>query len=213
MQVQHAENHELMVLKQFMQKYGKILLITFAVLLIAFFGATYIQSSSGTRAANASQIFQEMMLAEMQHDSATATAKGEQLIADYSKTPYSQLSALLLAKMAVSEGNLDQAATKLLWVIDRSGSQKVAKNIATVRLATVYQAQGKIDEALALVEKEPDAAYTALYAQLRGDLYLAKGDIEKAKTSYELALSSLPPGTQAPITQMQLLDLGGKSNA
>lgn len=211
--MQQVEHSELMVIRQFIQKHGKYIVWGLLAAVILVMGFRFWNQRSINRVSNAAQIFQDMMLAEVQRDTNAATAKGEQLMAEYKGTAYSQLSALLLAKIAVQQGNLDQAAQKLRWVIDHAGSHNFALNLATVRLASVLQAQGKIDEALALVVKDPDQAYLPLFAQMRGDIYLAKGDLDKAKESYELALNNLPPGTAAPITQMQLLDLGGKANA
>jgi predicted negative regulator of RcsB-dependent stress response len=208
-----SENQQLEVLKQFWQKYNRIILLAAIVFLIVLFGGRYWQKNKVVRSQQAAQIYQEMLIAEYQGDFITATAKGGQLVADFTSTPYSQLAGLMLAKIAVSENNLDLAVEKLQWVIKHKGSKKVAANIATVRLARVLEQQGKLDEALALVAKDPDAAYIPLYAQARGDILVAKGEPALAKTAYLLALQSLPPGAQAPSLQAKLLDLGGEDNA
>lgn len=213
MQIDQTENQELILIKQFVQKYGKYILAVLLAALLIIAGTKFWQNRVQSRSAAAAQIFQDMMMAELQQNTNDATAKGEQLISDYSSTTYAPLSALLLAKIAVNAGDLDKAAERLQWVIKHRGAQKLTQNLATVRLSAVLQAQGKLDEALKLVEAEPDPAYTALYAQARGNIYAAKGDAEKAKAAYEQALRSLPPGTQAPILQMQLMDLGGDINA
>jgi predicted negative regulator of RcsB-dependent stress response len=208
-----SENQQLETLKQFWQKYNRIILITVLVFLIVMFGGRYWQKNRSVRSQLAAQIYQEMLIAEYQSDFTTATAKGGQLVADFTSTPYAQLAALMLAKIAVSENNLDLAVEKLQWVIKHKGSKKITANIATVRLARVLEQQGKLDEALALVEKDPEPAYIPLYAQARGDILVAKGEPALAKTAYLRALESLPPGAQAPSLQAKLLDLGGEDNA
>lgn len=213
MDVFESENQQLAVLKQLWQKYNRIILLTLMVFLIVLFGGRYWKNNKAIRSQQAAQIYQEMLIAEYQNDLNTATAKGGQLVADFTSTPYSQLAALMLAKIAVSENNLDLAVEKLQWVIKHKGSKKVTANIATVRLARVLEQQGKLDEALALVAEDPEAAYIPLYAQARGDILVAKGEPTLAKAAYLKALESLPPGTQAPALQAKLLDLGGEDNA
>lgn len=208
-----SENQQIAALKQFWQKYNRAILLTAMVFLIVLFGGRYWQKNKMVRSQQAAQIYQEMLIAEYQSDLTTATAKGGQLVADFTSTPYSQLAALMLAKIAVSENNLDLAVEKLQWAIKHKGSKKVVANIATVRLARVLEQQGKLDEALALVAKDPDAACIPLYAQARGDILVAKGESALAKAAYLQALQSLPPGAQAPSIQAKLLDLGGEDNA
>lgn len=207
------ETQQLAILKQFWKKYSRIILITFLMFVIIIFIGQYWKKNKAVRAQQAALIYQEMLVAEYQDDFNTAVAKGSQLVADYTSTPYSQLAALMLAKIAVNENNLDLAVEKLQWVIKHRASKKITAHIATVRLARVLQQQGKLDEALDLVAKDPESAYISLYAQARGDIFVAKNEPELAKTAYLLALENLPPGTHAPALQAKLLDLGGDDNA
>jgi len=213
MEAFESENQQLAALKQLWQKYNRSILLTVVVFMVVLFGGRYWQNNKTIRLQQAAQIYQEMLVAEYQNDVTTAIAKGGQLVADFTSTPYSQLAALMLAKIAVSENNLDLAVEKLQWVIKHKGSKKVAANIATVRLARVLEQQGKLDEALALVAEDPAAAYIPLYSQARGDILVAKGEPALAKTAYMHALESLPPGAQAPSLQAKLLDLGGEDHA
>lgn len=207
------ENQQLLAIKQFIGKNIRVIVVIVAAVVILVFGGNYWKKQRQVSFAAASQMYQEMALAEMQQDLTTAKSKGEILIGDYDNTPYASMASLLLAKIAVSENDLDTAAAKLRWVINHGGTNP-ATHLATARLAAVLQQQNKLDEALALVAKDPDPAYVTLYAQARGDIYAAKGDTAQARQAYLLAIKSLPQGTQAPLLQMKLLDLGGgESNA
>ena len=201
-------NQQLLAIKQFFIQYSRIIVVGVVVLCLIIFGGHYWKKQRQISFANASLIYQEMVLAELQSDIATAKSKGDVLISEYAGTPYAVMSALLLAKIAVVENNLDVAAEKLTWVI-KNGNANPAKHLANTRLAAVLQQQNKLDEALALVSKDPDPAYITLYAQARGDIYVAKGDLDKAREAYVQALQNLPQGTQAPLLQMKLLDTGG----
>lgn len=203
-----TDRTELASVKQFWNKYGRLTLIS-ALAFVVIFGAIHFwRKGRIATSAKASHIFQEMMFAELQQSSEDATAKGTQLITEYKNTPYADFASLFLAKMAVANGDLDTAAEKLRWVVDKSGVHTIAKHLATVRLSSVLQQQGKLDEALSLVAADPDPAYITLYAQARGDIYTQKGELDKARDAYKLAVQSLPPGAKAPLLQMKSLDIG-----
>lgn len=211
--LEQTENQELMVIMQFWRKYSRLIIIGLVFCAVFIVGGNYWRNAKANDASAAAQLFQEMVNAELQHDVKATNEKGEKLIADFANTPYAQFAKLLMAKISVSEENLDSAADSLRWVIKQNGANSIASHLATVRLVGVLIAQNKLDEALALVAKDPEKAYLSLYAQARGDVYVAKGDIEQAKKAYMLALQSVPMGMQAPILQMKLLDLGGDEHA
>lgn len=211
--MEQAANQESLMLKQWWRKYAKLIAVALIVFIALAAGVNYWRTNRVHSANAAAQVFQDMVLAELRQDPQTATAKGAQLLSEYSDTPYAQFSGLLLAKIAVNSGDLDQAVEQLQWVADQSSVKDISKHLATVRLSAVLLQQNKLDEALALVAKDPDQAYAALYAQARGDVYVAKNEPEQAKIAYQLAMQSLPDGMQSPVLQMKLLDLGGTPNA
>lgn len=207
------ERDEMAILKQFWNRYGKLIIGGVIALVVIVAAASYWHKRRTYVSTAASQVFQEMVYADMQQDVETATAKGTQLMQEYKNTPYAQFAGLLLAKVAVANSDLDKAVEQLQWVIDNKSSHEMAMHLATVRLAAVLQQQGKIDEALKLVATDPDPAYTSLYAQARGDVLVAKGELDNAKIAYQLALQSLPVGVNSPLLQMKLADLGSQNEA
>lgn len=208
-----VERDEMAILKQIWNRYGKFMLATILALVIMMFAMHYWQKRRVQVSTAASQIFQEMIYADMQQDLDGATAKGTQLIQEYKKTPYAQFASLWLAKAAIANGDLDKAVESLKWVYHNSDLQNMATHLAAVRLAAILQQQGKLDEALEYVAKDADPAYTAMYAQARGDVLVAKGELDKARAAYQLALQSLPEGVKAPLLQMKLADLGSENEA
>jgi predicted negative regulator of RcsB-dependent stress response len=209
----NTESQELLLLKQYWQKYGKLLIGALLLILVFMAGTRYWQQRKAQQAELASQAYQEMLLAEFAGDSSTAKAKGVALLETYGDSSYAQLAGLSLAKIYINENELDKAAEQLRAVTKHKNSKRLGYYIATVRLAKVLQQQNKFDEALELITHDPDAAYLALYAETRGDLYVAKGQTEDAKRAYKQALNSLPAGVQPDIIQMKLLELGGTDEA
>lgn len=213
MEFDATQNQEIATIVGFFKKYKGIMIGLLLFFLVTLVGTNFYYNRRYNSAARASNIFQEMVYAELSQDAQSAVAKGSQLMSEHKNSPYAQFAGLLMAKIAVAEGDLNKAAEKLRWVATLKKDKDIAGHLATVRLAAVLQQQGKLEEALALVSQDPDKAYLALYAQARGDIYVAMGNVEAAKNAYKLAHQSLPQGMQSPLLQMKMLDLGVSDEA
>lgn len=112
------------------------------------------------------------------------------IVSTYPGGLYADLSRLMLAKFAVEDKELDRASELLQAVMD-DGANASIRELAKTRLARVLSAQGKHDEALALVSATSDPAYKALMAEIRGDIYFAQGNLSLSKTAYQEALDGL----------------------
>lgn len=110
-----------------------------------------------------------------------------------------------LAKKAVAENNFDAAASALEHVVKKSANE-VIENIARIRLARVYIAQNKPQQALDLLNKETDA-FKYLFSDVRGDALLAMGKNEKAKQAYLVAQESFKGNGLDKELQMKIDDL------
>ncbi|HKY92294.1 MAG TPA: tetratricopeptide repeat protein [Nevskiaceae bacterium] len=137
-------------------------------------------------------------------------AKGlvDQLTKEYSSTPYAAAAALRMAQADVAANDLAAAAERLGWVIDH-GRDDGIKNVARLRKARVLHAQGKHDDALKLLDAEPEA-FKGLVLELRGDIQLAKGDKAAARDAYEKALAATEEqAANRMLLQQKLDDLAG----
>ena len=105
----------------------------------------------------------------------------------YPGTAYASMGALLAARYYFERNDLKNAKAQLQWVIERAASDDF-KQLARLRLAAVLLDEKAYDEALALLESQPAAAYEAQYAALRGDILLAKNQAADARAAYKLAL-------------------------
>ncbi len=68
------------------------------------------------------------------------------------------------------------------------------RSVAVLRLATVYLADSKQDAALALLDAQSNSGLPLLQArvqELQGDIYLQKGDADKARGFYESSIVSM----------------------
>lgn len=207
------EDQETQLVKNFIDRYKGIFLLGLCVLLTIIGGARYWHSKTMSTSQRSSDAFQEMLVIELKGDKKQVADKAEYIVKDFPRSPYAQFAALQLAKMYANDGNLDAAADKLEWVIQQPSAKKFAGSLATLRLAAILQAQGKYAQALELLEVPKDSMYASLFAEARGDIFLAQQEVDKAKEAYQQAMYSLMPGMQAPILQMKLVDLGVNNNA
>lgn len=129
-----------------------------------------------------------------------------QLQQDFAGTPYAGQAALHDAQALVEAGRLDEAAVTLSWAAANANEQ-VIQDLAHLRLARVYVAQGKPDQALAELAFLEAVAYLSLVEEIRGDALRAQGDIVGARAAYDRAI--LTAGAAAPdYLHMKRDDLG-----
>jgi predicted negative regulator of RcsB-dependent stress response len=121
---------------------------------------------------------------------------------------YATQAALVAAKAAFDAGNLDEAKTQLQWVMDKGVDEH--RGIARLRLAAVLLEQKKYDDALKVLDGNKDEAFTALVADLRGDVMLAQGRQDEARAAYKLAVDKSDPRNPVrTIAETKLNALGG----
>ena len=130
----------------------------------------------------------------------------ETIRTNYKSTPYAALAALYAAKVHAHNGEMAEAERSLRWVIKNS-KQNSVQDIARLRLARVLMADNKLDEAEALLSREMSEAYTSLASEIRGDIFVARGEIEQAKQAYDHALESID-ANGVEYLQMKRDDLG-----
>lgn len=166
--------------------------------------AAYAEAASGTY-----QVMLEQISRGSNEDAAT---QGAQLLGQFSDTPYASLAALLMAKIKLEAGDAGAASSHLRWAMDNTKEDAV-KHEARMRLAKLLLAEAKYDEALAMLNSVEVNVYATSYEQLKGDIYLAAGQVESARTAYALALAGMAPTERGrELLQMKLDNLGAESD-
>ena len=163
------------------------------------------------QAAKASQIYAALQNAVATHDLKNVQSLSAGLISEYSSTLYAPLAALASAQSASDAGDLADAKLKLNWVIEKSGRPEY-DTVARVRLAGVLFDEGKLDEAAAvLAAAKPAEAQKVLVLDRQGDVWAAKGDLEKARDAWTQAQAALNP--QDPLNRVLELKLAALPSA
>lgn len=158
------------------------------------------------KSREAGQRFVTMLQAFDSSDQARGQELAAEIIGQYGSTPYADQTVLVLARVDVEAGNLDQAAARLRQVMDQSKDAELAL-VARFRLARVQIAQGDHDAALATLDGADAPAVGAAAAELRGDALLVKGDRAGALAAYQQALAAGSAGSATGLIDPELLQL------
>jgi predicted negative regulator of RcsB-dependent stress response len=202
------EQDQIDAFKAFWKKYGNPLLTAVTVVLLAFAayrGYNYLQEKKSLEAVGLYDQFRE---ANAKNDLPKAKGFAGQIFEKYSDTAYSNMAAMLMAKMYFEGNDLKSAKATLQSVIDK-GADDEYKHIARVRLAGVLLDEKAFDEGLKVLATDPPAKYVGVFADRRADLLLAAGKPAEAKASYKIAVEKMDENSPLKrVVQLKLDSLG-----
>lgn len=203
MDIYSTEEQQVEAIKRFWKEYGTSIIGGAVLGLGGLFGwNTYQDHLQGQREA-ASAAYGKVVEQAAQSRDALDTAVA-QFKAEHGDSGYAVLSQLLLARAAVEAGDLAQAETLLTDVLPSLDSATAP--LVTLRLARVQLAQEKLDAAQATLEKITNSAFAAQRDELKGDILVAKGELDAARAAYQSAMDAGGAQT-SPALQMKLDDL------
>lgn len=195
-------------LRQWWKENGPWILGGLALGAAVLFGWRYWTEWRENQLAFASDRYEELVSATQAGDVGRAQAIAAELRDVRVSNPYADLAALALARHAVAGGDADAARAELAAVIERGGDRDTV-HIATLRLARLELAAGEMDRAARLVQVTDAGRYAPLYAELRGDVAVARGDRDAAVAAYRDALAGAADGiADGAMIRMKLDDLG-----
>ncbi|MAT50479.1 MAG: hypothetical protein CMK32_04760 [Porticoccaceae bacterium] len=207
-----SDEEQLEALKRWWQQNGVQLLLVIALTAAGWFGWHWWQDRQAAIAADSAVVYNAMLdrLGEWQRE---PTDEGRQSIVSYARTlkdthpnsQYARYASLVLARIALAEGDAAGAATELQWVVDQADD--ALKDIARYRLARLEFANGDGDRALGLLSQNTSPELAALVAELKGDIHASQGDNAAARASYQSALEQLVTGagqSARPMIELKL---------
>jgi predicted negative regulator of RcsB-dependent stress response len=185
-----SEDQQIEAIKKWWKENGASLLLGLGIGVGALLGWREYLSYQTDHSAEASDLYQtvQTQVAANRLDE-EHIRKADTIRNEYADTPYAALVSLAQAKHAYENGNAESAIMHLRWAIQNSAEADV-KHVASLRLARILIAQKKYDEAESVLLSEYPAAFTAGYEELKGDLYVARGEIAQARVAYDKAISA-----------------------
>lgn len=184
-----TEEQQVEAIKKWWDENGKSIVAGVVIGLGGVLGWQAWTNYSANVAAQASNVFDQLVVSVSNSDAAAAEKQAQMLHADFGSTPYSAFAELMQARVRYEQSDVDGAKTALKQAMDKAPNAGI-RTIAVMRLARLHIGTGELDQAAALLDKYPvSTAFSADYAVLRGDLARARGDHAAARSAYQEAIA------------------------
>jgi len=210
-----SDEEQLEVLKNWWDENGTSLVITVVVTIGAIFGYRGWEESVIETGEAASAVYEDLVIAtdniaaNASNDAIriTAVSLAETLKAEHGDTTYAVFAAMRLAKVAVSQNDLEMALEELRWALDNVSEEHLETTIR-VRLSRVHLGLEDPASAMALlVDHQPASGQLASVEEAKGDIFHSLGDLVQAREAYQKALVNLSDRIEKPILELKLADL------
>ena len=201
------------VVRKWFRENGAYVLGGLVLGLGGLFGWDQWQDYRNVQAEQASELYEELVLAIRNDRETRADGLILDLQNEYDQSPYLDQARLMMAKFYLDRSQFDTAANFLAKVKSESKSAEM-QHIARLRLARVRLQQRKLDEALEILgDIDSRSSFSARYHDLRGDVFYAQNRPDEARGEYEAALGfdQQPPVVDRMYVQAKLDDLGARS--
>ena len=209
----YTEEEQIAQIKEWWQRNGKPLLAGGALALVIVFGWQAWQKHQTNQAQTASMVYQQLLETTLVPSAQVDGQQVAKLLAELKKvdsnSAYAQYGRLLVAKVAVDNNQLDDAAVELQDVLAKPANETLTE-LARQRLVRVLLAQEKAEQALQLLDAKALPAFAATHEELRGDALVALERPAEAKQAYQQAQQSLLSDVAAGSLLMKLDNLSEK---
>lgn len=183
------EQDQLDALKTWWKTYGNMISTAVVIVAVVF---------SGYKAWELYQR-QQSLQASAKYDALTHLSESDlkqikaisgELMDKYASTPYAARAAIAAAKANYTAKDTKSAKAQLEWAVAHAKEDAV-RAVALLQLAALQVSDKEYDLALKTLAEKHDPAFDGLFADLKGDVLLAKGNKPEAKLAYQDALTKL----------------------
>lgn len=188
MEIYSSEEQQVEAIKNFWKENGTNIIVGAVLGLAGFSGWNwYVDKQISEKEAASAQYETLVKVAGVEGVKLEAvTSELDQFVAAHGESGYTIFAQLIAAKQAVTEGQFEQAEKSLSAALAKTEDAGL-KDLISVRLARVQVELKKYDAAISQLSMVQSAGYKNLVSELKGDVYLAQGELDKARMAYQAA--------------------------
>jgi predicted negative regulator of RcsB-dependent stress response len=186
------EQEQLDQVKAFWQQYGNLVTWLLVIALGAYAawnGWNWYQRDQATKAG---AMYDELDAAAQAGDADRANRVFGDLKSRYPGTAFAEQGGLVAARVLFEKGQAEAARAALGWVAENAAESEY-RTIARLRLAGLLLDAKKDAEALKQLDGADAKPFAALVDDRRGDILLAQGKKDEARSAYLRAWSAMDP--------------------
>lgn len=170
---------------------GNIVLLGLAILVASVAGSRLWQHYKDQQAKQAADLYAILQQQLDRGGDATKIRDAALLLTEgYASSGYASRAALISAQASFKAGDYPAAKSMLQWVVDQTEEVEL-KDLARLRLAGILLDEQQFEQALQLLNERHGSSFAGLYADLRGDVLAASGNVKEARAAYQQALDDL----------------------
>ena len=185
-----TEEQQVEALKKWWKENARNIIAGVVIGISAISGWRYYVDYQKNHEEYASALFENILQASTKADTLNQQQLDvNKLLAEYSDTPYASLSALILARSQFISGDIINAQQNLDWVMKNS-KQTELQHLARIRMMRLLFTKQQYEAALKLADIDYPESFSALYEELKGDLYVSMKKPNEARLAYDKAIFS-----------------------
>ena len=183
------EQEQLDDLKAFWKKYGNLVTWVVTICLLAYAGWNAWGWYQRDQAVKASAMFEELDKAADAGDADRVGRIFNDMKERFAGATLTQQAGLLAARVQYDKGQAGAAQASLGWVAEHADDEY--RTVARLRLAGVLLDAKQYDAALKALDAAKAKEFAALVADRRGDVLLAQGKKDDARSAYQAAYKAM----------------------
>ena len=170
MAVDIDDNEQNEKLRDIWINYKNFIFIGLGLLLVIYFGFTFLANQETKRNEIASQLYQEILIEKIENLE-SIQLKTNSLKKDHLDTPYAGRASLHLGQLLGKSNKHKESINELKWASDKAKEVSI-QSLARYTLATTYIAMKDYKNAKMAAESIASNGFNALKMDLMGDIYL-----------------------------------------
>ncbi len=187
MSVYMTEEEQLQAIKKWWLRYNTPIMVLLSLIMLSVAGVRYWNWHQQKLLTQASTVYDRLMVSFSEHKNKEIRSYANQLIQNYSQTVYADVARMTLAKIYVDKSQDDKAKDLLASVVVASKVPSF-RQIAKIRIARLLVAKKEFENALQQLSVVDDKAYMTIINELKGDIFVEKGEYQQAMSSYKKAI-------------------------